>query len=241
MQHWPSTAAMNNAEWCAMNNAEWCDVVCRTHGSRTAFDDAAWTSRTRTPPLYPDAVTLVPDPSVPDLLARIDSSVGCSVKDSFASLDLTAQGFRVLFEAEWIVRTNAAPGSALANQPRWEQVADADALEAWEHAWRRDGDPRGLFRAELLDNDDVTVLAAPTMEGIVAGAVLYHGAEVVGLSNFFTEPHVASSSLASCLAFADTLFPGTALVGYESGDRLDAARACGFATAGPLRVWVHEG
>jgi hypothetical protein len=47
--------------------------------------------------------------------------------------------------------------------------------------------------------------------------------------------------LASCLAFADTLFPGTALVGYESGDRLDAARACGFATAGPLRVWLHEG
>jgi hypothetical protein len=29
------------------------------------------------------------------LLARIDTSVGCSIKDSFASLDLAAHGFPV--------------------------------------------------------------------------------------------------------------------------------------------------
>jgi hypothetical protein len=34
--------------------------------------------------------------SVPEVLARIDTSVGCSIKASFASLDVAACGFRVL-------------------------------------------------------------------------------------------------------------------------------------------------
>ena len=37
-----------------------------------------------------------PPEQLPDLLARIDSSAGCSVKDSFASCDLRPHGFRVL-------------------------------------------------------------------------------------------------------------------------------------------------
>ncbi len=88
----------------AANNAKWCDVVCGTHGLEPVFGRDAWTSRTRTPPYYPSAVTLVPGLSVPELLARVDRGAGCSIKDSFASLDLTEFGFRVLFEAEWIVR-----------------------------------------------------------------------------------------------------------------------------------------
>lgn len=83
----------------AANNAAWCDVVCRSHGVSTRLEDDAWTSQTRTPPFYPDAVSLVRDASVEKLLARIDSSAGCSIKDSFASLDLSEHGFRVLFES----------------------------------------------------------------------------------------------------------------------------------------------
>src|SRR5688572_20466506 len=88
----------------AANNAEWCDVVCRTHGLDPVFDWDAWTSRARTPLLYPDAVTLVPDLSVSELLDRVDRDAGCSIKDSFGSLDLTAFGFRTLFEAQWIMQ-----------------------------------------------------------------------------------------------------------------------------------------
>jgi hypothetical protein len=107
----------------AANNAEWCDLVCGTHGAQTRFDEGAWTSRTRTPPGYPDAVTLVPDPSVSDLLARIDTAVGCSIKDSFASLDMTAYGFRVLFDAQWIVhRATAIPPSP--DRARWQVVRE---------------------------------------------------------------------------------------------------------------------
>src|SRR4051794_19758091 len=127
MVSWRSMAAVNNAEWC--------DVVCRTHGLETAFDHDAWTCRTRTPPYYPDAVTLVPEPSVPELLTRIDAFAGCSIKDSFASLDLATYGFRVLLDAEWIVR---APAVRRPTAPTlgWEVVRDGAAFAEWEGAWR---------------------------------------------------------------------------------------------------------
>lgn len=221
----------------AMNNAEWCDVVCRLHGATTTSDDVAWTSRTRTPPHYPDAVTLAADLAVPELLARIDGSAGCSIKDSFASLDLRAHGFRVLFDAEWIVRPSGAIRSSEAG-PRWAPVRDAVGLTAWEQAWRGSDGPSGLWRAELLDNEAVVVLAARTRNRVVAGAILNRSASVVGISNFFVEPAVEQESWTGCLALAETLFPGSILVGYESGRALEAAQACGFEPVGPLRVWL---
>jgi hypothetical protein len=81
---WQSAAAINNAEWC--------DLVARSHGAKTHFDNRSWTSEDRTPPYYPDAVTLAPGLAVPELLSRVNVSIGCSVKDSFADLDLTSYG-----------------------------------------------------------------------------------------------------------------------------------------------------
>jgi hypothetical protein len=229
---WTSTAARNNADWC--------DALCRTHGARTTLDEVAWTSRTRTPPFYPDAVTLVPEPDVPSLLARIDNAAGCSIKDSFATLDLTAHGYQVLLEAEWIVRTSTGPQPAVAG-PRWDTVQDVDDLATWEQAWRgHDDGSSGLFRAELLDNDAVAMLGARSAAGVVAGAVLYRSSDAVGISNFFTTPTAPANTWASCLAFAETLFPGSTLVSYASGRALAAARDHNFAPAGPLRVWLRK-
>lgn len=223
-----------------VNNAEWCDLVCRSHGARTRFDDDAWTSETRTPAYYPDAVTLVPDPSVPELMSRIDVSAGCSVKDSFASLDLTDDGFRVLFDAQWMVRERAARQPTVASG-RWERVRTRGDLATWEQAWRGGDGPEGIFTRELLDHDSVAVLASIADERVVAGAVLYRSATVVGVSNFFADPGLVSAGWSGCLAFADSLFPGSPFVGYESGGALVAARRHGFETAGPLRVWVNDG
>jgi len=73
----------------ALNNAEWCDAFCRTHGIGGNFDAAAWISAERTPALYPDAVTLASGCAADRLIARVDASPGCSIKDSFADLDLS--------------------------------------------------------------------------------------------------------------------------------------------------------
>ncbi|WP_312026902.1 hypothetical protein [Streptomyces sp. WAC 06725] len=140
---WVRAAARNNAEWCA--------AVCRAHGVNGEFGDDAWTSSRRTPPLYPDAVTLTdrlapPTSTEPEsgrsgtvrpgslspltgLLSRIDTvSPGCSVKDSFACLDLTPAGFEVLFEAQWIHRPAPAPTAqapASAHTPTYQITWDA--------------------------------------------------------------------------------------------------------------------
>jgi len=224
----------------AHNNAEWCDVVVRSHASPTRFDDDAWTSRTRTPPYYPDAVTLVPTPDVSDLLSRIDTSAGCSIKDSFAALDLAPYGFRVLFDAEWIVRPS--PSTAAANPPRgWTRVRDRDGLSAWENAWRSEGGPTDLFRPELLHEESVAILALHADNGVVAGAILNRSSTVVGVSNVFATYGSDSECWSGCVAYAASIFPAMPLVGYESGDGLVAARGHGFTTTGPLRVWMFDG
>src|SRR3954452_15234079 len=131
----------------ARNNAEWCDAFCCTYGIAGRFDAECWTSPERTPPLYPDSVTLVPGVAATQLLSAIDTSDGCSVKDSFADLDLTSDGFRVLFRGTWLVR---APGDAAPASSRWLVIETQEQLEEWESAWRVSPGGPAFFRPALL-------------------------------------------------------------------------------------------
>jgi hypothetical protein len=223
----------------AANNARWCDLIARSHGLLTRTDRQAWTCQSRTPPLYPDAVTLVPSPSVPDLLGRVDASPGCSVKDSFGMLDLGSYGFGILFQAEWIARP--ASGPVMAPGPAgWRRIVGPADLARWQDAWRPDGGPADLFRARILDHDWVAVLAAEQGGQIVAGAIVTCGRPVAGISNFFARSAAAPEPWPGCLAMASSVFPGRAVVGYESGDELIRAERHGFERIGRLRVWIND-
>ncbi|CAL9546555.1 hypothetical protein SUDANB1_04340 [Streptomyces sp. enrichment culture] len=220
----------------ARNNAEWCAVMGRAHGVASAFEGEAWTAARRTPVYYPDAVTLEPGADPEALVARIDTvSPGASVKDSFADLDLTGAGFRVLFEAEWIHRPAGVPVTA-PDDLAWDAVRDPDALRDWALAWDDGG--ADLFRPGLLDDPETFVLAGRSADGRVAvGAVAGRSSDVVGVSNVFGPPHVAWPLV---LHAVGRLFPALPVVGYEQGDDLTAALRHGFEAVGPLRVWVHE-
>ncbi|MFF3641229.1 hypothetical protein [Streptomyces sp. NPDC002564] len=224
----PLTAAVHN-------NVAWCDAVCRSHGTPGEIKAGVWASPRRTPPLYPDAVTLSPDVVPEDVPGRIDlTSSGASVKDSFGSLDLSAAGFDALFTAQWIHRpaTGGAPGAE-----GWRPVG-AERLSAWESAWSGGAESEGLFRPVLLD--DGAVFLADTSAGrITAGAVAYPAASVIGVSNLFTADAGPDAAWRSCLAATDRLWPGVPVVGYEHGDDLAAALRQGFAPVGPLRVWLR--
>jgi hypothetical protein len=228
---WQSAAASNNAEWC--------DLVARSHGATTQFKSDAWTSQDRTPQYYPDAVTLTPRLVIPDLLSRVDTSIGCTIKDSFAALDLAPYGFRVLFDAEWIVRSPRLSAVAPSG-PQWKRITRSDALAEWEDAWRPDDGSKRLLRAELLDHNSVAVVAAEQADQIVAGAILNSSSTVVGISNVLSRPDVDLDPWPGCLAFAGSLFPGKPLVGYEFGAGLLDAKRNGFQDAGPLRVWITD-
>jgi hypothetical protein len=164
----------------ARNNAEWCDAFCRAHGVTGRFDDDAWWSGVRTPPLYPDAVTLVRHVDARAILARVDAAAGCSVKDSFGDLDLAGHGFQILFRAEWLCLDRAE-----APTPGWSVVESVAALAQWETAWGEPPAPRPFFCPGLLAEEAVAVLARYETDRIAGDAVANRGAGVIGLSNVF--------------------------------------------------------
>jgi hypothetical protein len=236
----------------ARDNAAWCHAMCRAHGVVGRFGPAAWTSPVRTPPLYPDAVTLARGVPVEEILARIDTGVGCSVKDSFADVHLSSHGFTVLFEASWIHRpadarlpTPSRAAGATGHGRAWEVVTSPAALTDWEHAWRGSNGPTGLFRAELLADPAVEVLAARTDGRIVAGATLSLAGGAVGVSNLFVtgpaEDAGAGSPWPGLLAAITARHPGLPVVGYEQSAGLEQALQHGFRVVGRLRVWLRHG
>jgi hypothetical protein len=232
-----STSQESLVRAAARNNAEWCAAMSRSHGVEGEFGAGAWAAARRTPLYYPDAVTLVPGVDAGAVVGRIDGAPGASVKDSFADLDLSGDGFGVLFGARWIHRAAGVPGRV--SGLGWDVVGDAEALRAWAVAW---GDDAGLFRAELLREPETFVLAGLSDDGrVVAGAVASRSERVVGLSNVFAldgevEPEVA---WAVVLEAVGRLFPTLPVVGYEHGDALAAAVGQGFEEVGALRVWVR--
>jgi hypothetical protein len=221
----------------ARNNAEWCDILCRSHGVPGRFEPDAWVNPHRTPPDYPDAVTLDPEAVGKRVLARIDTiTPGGSVKDSFANLDLAPFGFEILHEAEWIRRE---PGPAPDTAARWMPIEDEADLPAWETAWDAEGANLGLFGPALLREPSVQILGGSVDGSIVAGAIVNRTGDVVGVSNLFTTLGDIDAAWGECLGYLEVAYPGSAVVGYEAGEPLAAARRQGFGSVGPLRIWLE--
>lgn len=224
----------------ATNNATWCAAVAEAHGRGGEWRDDAWTCATRTPPLHPDAVTLQAELDVPALLDRIDRAAGCSIKDSFASLDLRPQGFHALFDAHWIRRPMPEGAHVPAS---WERIADADGLERWTDAWMHGGaDDPGPFGVGLLQRPEIAFVGRRARRDgdISAGAVLNLAASVVGVSNVFTTSGPIEATWAAVPRLAAAVFPeATGLCGYETGPDLALAAGAGFSPIGALRVWIN--
>jgi hypothetical protein len=226
----------------ARNNALWCDVICRSHGLRTDLDDLMWSSPTRTPPYYPDAVTLSPGASEYDVLARIDSSDGCSVKDSFSRLDLSIEDFARLVEGQWIWH-DGPPAAVTAEDRRWSAVSSASGLEDWQRARSRGEPDAAILRPALLAEPGVHVLAARARHApdgpVVAGAIVSVSGPVAGVGNLFAVDGDETRVWGEVAAHARELTGGLPLVGWEAGESLDQAVAAGCVRLGPLTVWIR--
>ena len=226
-----------SARAAAQNNAEWCHAFSRTHGIVGRFEKAQWSSPVRTPPYYPDAVTLLPEATVEEVLSGIDTGEGCSAKDSFACLDFGAAGFRPLFRAEWLARE---PAESRVTPPQgWSAVTTGAQLSEWESAWDEEPGGSGVFRPDLLADATIRVLARYDGGCIVAGAVANRSATVIGLSNVFDTAGDLESAWVAAAAATAAQWGEMPIVGYESGNLLDAAHGAGFESIGELVVWVR--
>lgn len=214
-------------------HASWCDLVCRLHRFAPQGDARLWWSARRTPDLVPDAVTLVPDLPVLDVLGRITDSPGVSVADSFSTLDLNDQGWTVRFDATWVARPPGA-GADGETASTFTVVREKFPFAAWCHA--SDG-PADMLPAGLRRASGVTVLGRAGDAGFVDGAILHHtvigGIAVAGLWNVF-------GGWGDVVAAAAHRHPEAWITSYGRGADLDAALAAGFTTIGPLRFWQRE-
>jgi hypothetical protein len=232
----------------ASNNAAWCDAVCRSHGRPGEFAEVLWFNRAPVPRYYPNIVTLTPGGVARqvDALSALVLPGRWGVKDSFATLDLAPLGFTELFSAQWIHLPRTGPAPTHSSGVRWARVHDATALLSWEAAWSgqpvesRPDSANALFRPDLLEDSNTTFLAAYLGDAIVAGAIAYRAAGVVGLSNTFFTASAPSLSRADLLGQVASAFPGLPLVGYEHGDELATWCTLGFEPLGPLRVWLKN-
>jgi hypothetical protein len=170
------------------NNACWCDIVCRSHGVPTVRSEQLWVAPEGAPRLYPDAVTLAPQLAADFVLRGIDTGRGCSVKDSFADLDLSPHGFTVLFDGWWLFRGPASPRT----RPRfgWLPVTNEDDLERWAVA----AGLEGIIRPELLRDRTVHVLAVRDEQAVTMGAIITQTGATIGISNVFTTAAAPASA-----------------------------------------------
>ncbi|MFM6851394.1 MAG: hypothetical protein ACKOVB_20070 [Terrabacter sp.] len=225
----------------ARNNARWCDAVARSHGVATTTDAGAWTAASRTPPYYPDAVTLSPTVGEYDVLVRVDDSDGCSVKDSWSSLDLSSEDFARLVVGEWVWLDPSVP-LAVPGGPSWRRVRTPEAMAAWVRAWASDPEAEAILRPSLLDVVGVHVLAGHASDApdsaVVAGAIVNVTGEVAGLGNVFAHDGDDERAWAAAAAAARAVTEGIPLVGWEAGAGVDAAVAAGCERLGPLSVWL---
>ncbi len=223
----------------ALDNARWCDTVCRSHGVVGDTDEQAWTSPLRTPPYYPDVVTLSPDAEEYALLARVDASDGCSVKDSFAALDLSMEDFARLVEGEWL--WHDSPAARTGDDRRWHRVTTPDAMHAWVTAWAPDPEDHRILLPSLLEQPGVVVLAGTDgdHDDVLAGAIVTVGESVAGLGNFFSRDGDEARTWLAAVAAAREVVGGIPLVGWEAGASLAAAEAAGCERLGPLTVWMR--
>jgi hypothetical protein len=215
----------------ARNNAEWCDAVCRAHGILGKFGVDAWTSTRRTPPLYPDAVTLRPNVDVEALLDGIDTSPGCSVKDSYSDVDLSPAGFIVLFSAWWVYYE---PGQRRSSS--WTTVADEPSFRAWEWEWIAHGGAPDVLVPALIGSPGVAVLADVRDGEVVAGTIANRSDTVVGMTNNFTRD---DNSWDGCRDAIVARYPDVTIVAYETQEGLAFAQQSGFEPVAPMRVWVR--
>jgi hypothetical protein len=209
------------------NNVEWCALVCRGRGT-TDTTAGVWLVAGSPAPLYPDAVTLKVGVSAGQLVEVLSGRRACSVKDSYADIDLEPYGFRELFTAQWIGQTTALNTAAPTG---WSYLTERPELESWCAV----AELPEVLPVGLLQDPSVRVLGAYREGRLAAGAVANSSDMVVGISNVFQIG--GDSEVASVVA---RYFPGKPVVGYEHGPDLDAALAAGFSDLGPVRVWLRS-
>ena len=227
MTVWSISPALRSAVDASLS---WYDALCAVHGVSCGIEEDVWCAYAPPPPLHSNAKTIEPGARPDRALAAVAGHGG--IADSFGAFDLTGEGYRLLFEAQWIYRPAPTVGSRRL-PTGWSSVNTEPDLRAWTSRH----DTQAVLLPALLQRSAFRVIGKASDDGYTAGAVLHLGTGVVDVSNVWSTTD--GSDWSEIVSAAGALFPGRALVGYEHGRDLEYAAAAGFATLGPQRVWIR--
>ncbi|RLQ97455.1 hypothetical protein [Falsibacillus albus] len=213
-----------------MNNIAWCGSVCEAHGLTHHSKENVWGLFSKAPVYYPEIISSNLDADLKDIEYFIEKGEVSSVKDSYANLDLSTMGFKILFEADWIFHTAYSGKSDVLH---WREVRSADEMVEWI----RLSSLENVIMPTLLNHSDVKFFISE-FSGEGAGFIANMNDGVVGISNVFSTGDVHDDLWKDIPLVAGNAFPGESLVGYEQGSDLTAALKAGWTSIGPLRVWV---
>lgn len=214
--------------------------MCFAHGTVGRFLVHTWVNAEPVPRFYPNVVTLTTGKvdadeqrQVIEMLTASNLPGRWAVKDSFKSLDLRRLGFEVLLEANWIrkVRPDLNPKA-------WRAGAGSSTLVSGL-SWERTKAGGKAFPQALFSDENFAMFSGRRKGAVVAGGTFYKADGVVGLTNVVADADEAAAVWRDLVILAASTFPNLAVVGYESGDELKAARKAGFVVGDPLRVWVR--
>ena len=187
----------------------------------------SWFAATRAPDGYPDAVSLRPDVGEAELLDGPDLGPGCSITDSWSDVDLAGHGFGVHATGSWLW----TPPIDAAPTP-WRAIGP-DELGAWNRLHAGADLPSHL----LIDPGVHLVLRGCAVDADACAVVTSAVPGVASVSNVVA-PDV-EAAWAELAAWCGDQLPGRAVVGQETGARLEEAMSAGLAVTGRLRVWLR--
>lgn len=227
----------------ARNNADLYQLVFSAHNLNYLVESYAFIGLDPSPPYYSDLTTLSHTDTEEQLAAihqlRLQSVNGVGVKDGFSLLALEREGFKILFDANWVWAESSSLVKEISTQ--WIRVETVDELREWEKAWKACGSPteRLMFPGSLLASNEIAFFAQKTPHGIEAGCIANVSSDCVGLSNVFTR-HDLNAAMADCAQLAADFGGGDPVVGYDSGPELESMIDIGFESVGPLRIWAVD-
>ena len=225
----------------AQNNADWYEAMFSVHGLPYERLHHGVLVKADPPPYYSNLT--IAQPNHFDAVKRTWGSIAARshgsivMKDSFCEVEPAKHGFKELFRAQWIWR----PACRAVLPSGWGTIQSSDDLELWEACWKEAGSPcdERVFPAAILDRKDVQVFGQWDKGRIIAGCIANLSVDVIGLSNVFAL-NPSSSGFAHAADAVASLDETRPVVGYESGDALDWASACGFDQVGELRILIQD-
>lgn len=220
---------MVNVENAVYNNIIWCGMVCESHGVTQTSREGIWGLHSKAPEFYPDIITSSKQIMSEQVMDFIGNREVTGIKDSFSTLNMTPWGFRILFEAKWIYHKPVF--NATLDETEWKAISSADEFAQWTAA----SELQNVIKPNLLERKDVKIFMKES-KGELSGFIANLGANVVGVSNVFSNSK--QKIWPDIVSVVSVYFPGIPLVGYESGDDLNAALSSGWTALGPLRVWI---